>query len=132
MPSYRTIDPAFPIHSPYPSPSPAPAPRLLYATNLPKHLRIDKNAAPVHDPCLPEIDDVKVGCLVIEKCVVVRKLARQKDPTVDTPLQGPSKLGKMDPYDEGTLPVLYIRALYLPMLWTFRGRIHEGAQILCP
>ncbi|KAF8738523.1 hypothetical protein AX14_011174 [Amanita brunnescens Koide BX004] len=112
IPSYTSIDPAFPVQSPYPLPSPAPAPRLLYAANLPKHLRINTNATPAHDPCPP--DDVK------------------KDPAADAPLQDPaSKLGKMDPYDEGTLPVLYIQFLYLPALRTYRGRIHENAQIFC-
>ena len=41
--------------------------------------------------------------------MVVRKFARQKDKTADAPdpLPGPgSKLGKMDPYEEGTLPIL--------------------------
>ena len=38
---------------------------------------------------------------------MVRKFARQKDKTADAPLPGPgSKLGKMDPYEEGTMLVL--------------------------
>lgn len=68
IPTYMGIDPTFPIQSPYPLPGPAPAPRLPYAINLPKHLRIDRNAAPAHDPypVVPaEVDDAKVGYLVI-------------------------------------------------------------------
>jgi len=85
MPTYTAIDPAFPVQSPYPFPGPAPAPRLPYAINLPKHLRIDRNA-PAHDPypVVPaEVNDAK------------------KDKTANAPLPGPgSKLGKMDPYEE--------------------------------
>ncbi|KAF8352292.1 hypothetical protein F5887DRAFT_1277946 [Amanita rubescens] len=86
IPTYMAIDPTFPVLSPYPLPGPAPAPRLPYAINLPKHLRINRNAAPAHDPhpVVPaEVDDAK------------------KDKTADAPLPGPgSKLGKMDPYEE--------------------------------
>ncbi|KAK2460609.1 hypothetical protein APHAL10511_007079 [Amanita phalloides] len=80
-PGYTTIDPAFPILSPYPLPGPAPAPRLPYAANLPKHLRINSTAH-ISGDLTKRDDEIK------------------NDAATNVSLSHSLQRGKIDPYAE--------------------------------